>query len=155
MNQAFTSSESGAVTVDWVVLTAALVGLGLATMTVVSGGVSDLSTDIDTQLKSDGIIQTAFVEPFVYTPFSQAYYDSVIYPAALARSETDTVSNYDSTVALALQRIEAGQYGQSIISMDNVYGEAAAAAENGYALNPDTATPEEVYAALEASGLLG
>lgn len=32
----FAKSESGAVTVDWVVLTAALVGLGLAVMAVVS-----------------------------------------------------------------------------------------------------------------------
>ena len=43
----FTSSESGAVTVDWVVLTAALVGLGIATMTVVSSGVQDVSGDIE------------------------------------------------------------------------------------------------------------
>ncbi len=42
----FAKSESGAVTVDWVVLTAALVGLGLAVMAVVSTGVEDLSTSI-------------------------------------------------------------------------------------------------------------
>lgn len=56
----FLSSESGAVTVDWVVLTAALVGLGLATMSVVSGGVASTSEDIETQLTSPYIIQTAF-----------------------------------------------------------------------------------------------
>ncbi|QBY01185.1 hypothetical protein E2K80_10990 [Rhodophyticola sp. CCM32] len=42
----FWADESGAVTVDWVVLTAALVGLGLAVISVVSGGMEDLSTDI-------------------------------------------------------------------------------------------------------------
>ena len=42
--------ESGAVTVDWVVLTAGLVGLGLATMAVVSGGVEDLTTDTKDEL---------------------------------------------------------------------------------------------------------
>ena len=46
----FAKSESGAVTVDWVVLTAAIVGLGLAVMAVVSGGVENLSGDIDTTL---------------------------------------------------------------------------------------------------------
>ncbi len=46
----FAHSESGAVTVDWVVLTAALVGLGLAVMAVVSGGVENLSTDIAQEL---------------------------------------------------------------------------------------------------------
>jgi hypothetical protein len=38
------------VTVDWVVLTAALVGLGLAVMAVVSNGIEDLSGDISTAL---------------------------------------------------------------------------------------------------------
>ena len=46
----FASNESGAVTVDWVVLTAALVGLGLAVMAVVSTGVEDLSGSIATDL---------------------------------------------------------------------------------------------------------
>ena len=46
----FAASESGAVTVDWVVLTAALVGLGLAVMAVVSGGVENLSGDIAQEL---------------------------------------------------------------------------------------------------------
>ncbi|WP_055083063.1 hypothetical protein, partial [Jannaschia donghaensis] len=46
----FINDESGAVTVDWVVLTAALVGLGLAVMSVVSGGIENLSTDIATGL---------------------------------------------------------------------------------------------------------
>lgn len=41
----FVADESGAVTVDWVVLTAGLVGLGMATTVVVSGGVEDLSGD--------------------------------------------------------------------------------------------------------------
>ena len=54
----FVRDEYGAVTVDWVVLTAALVGLGLAVMAVVSGGVENLSGDIDTQLVGMGIDTT-------------------------------------------------------------------------------------------------
>ena len=46
MIKTFAQSDSGAVTVDWVVLTAALVGLGLAVMAVVSTGVEDLSAEI-------------------------------------------------------------------------------------------------------------
>ncbi len=56
---AFIADESGAVTVDWVVLTAALVGLGLAVMAVVSGGVETASGNIDTVLSAD--IPTGFV----------------------------------------------------------------------------------------------
>ncbi|GIT89926.1 hypothetical protein JANAI62_05900 [Jannaschia pagri] len=54
----FSADESGAVTVDWVVLTAALVGLGLAVMGVISGGIQDLSTDINNVLLQDNINTT-------------------------------------------------------------------------------------------------
>lgn len=42
----FHSDESGAVTVDWVVLTAAIVGLGIAVLSTVKTGVDDLAGDI-------------------------------------------------------------------------------------------------------------
>jgi hypothetical protein len=44
---------SGTVTVDWVVLTDATVGLGLATMAVVSGEVEDLSGGAGTRLEAE------------------------------------------------------------------------------------------------------
>lgn len=50
----FKNDESGAVTVDWVVLTAAIVGLGIAVLAAVSDGVENLSEDIDTQLSGQG-----------------------------------------------------------------------------------------------------
>ena len=46
----FVRDEDGAVTVDWVVLTAAIVGLGIAVLTVVAGSVSDVTTAIDADL---------------------------------------------------------------------------------------------------------
>ncbi|MFT5000772.1 MAG: Flp pilus assembly pilin Flp [Planctomycetota bacterium] len=49
----FKNDESGAVTVDWVVLTAAIVGLGIAVLATVSNGVGDLAADVDTTLSSD------------------------------------------------------------------------------------------------------
>ncbi|MEM9349109.1 MAG: hypothetical protein AAGA47_02530 [Pseudomonadota bacterium] len=48
----FRRDEDGAVTVDWVVLTAAIVGLGIAILTTVSGGVGDLAGDIDSALST-------------------------------------------------------------------------------------------------------
>lgn len=48
----FIQEDSGAVTVDWVVLTAALVGLGLAVMAVVGEGISDVSNNIADDLGS-------------------------------------------------------------------------------------------------------
>ena len=48
----FTRDEDGAVTVDWVVLTAAVVGLGIAAIATVRGGVDSLAGDIDTSLEN-------------------------------------------------------------------------------------------------------
>ena len=48
----FFNDESGAVTVDWVVLTAAIVGLGLVVMTSVSGGITGLTGKITGSLNS-------------------------------------------------------------------------------------------------------
>jgi hypothetical protein len=55
----FLKSEAGAVTVDWVVLTGGITGLGIAVMVVVSGGIENLSVDIGTAL-SDYEIETEF-----------------------------------------------------------------------------------------------
>lgn len=53
----FRNDEDGAVTVDWVVLTAAIVGLGIAVLTAVSGGVTTLGTGIKTELEqTDSLI---------------------------------------------------------------------------------------------------
>jgi len=46
----FAKEEDGAVTVDWVVLTAAVVGLGVAGVATVQGGINTLSGTIETNL---------------------------------------------------------------------------------------------------------
>lgn len=46
----FRNDEDGAVTVDWVVLTAAIVGLGIVVVTTVSTGLRDAATDLVTDL---------------------------------------------------------------------------------------------------------
>ena len=56
----FRNDESGAVTVDWVVLTAAIVGLGIAVLASVSGGVQSLAGEINTSLTAQSP-QTGYV----------------------------------------------------------------------------------------------
>jgi Flp pilus assembly pilin Flp len=46
----FANDESGAVTVDWVVLTAAIVGIAIAVITLISGGIQDASNGINDEL---------------------------------------------------------------------------------------------------------
>ena len=53
--KSFVANESGAVTVDWVVLAAAIVGLGLAVITSVRTGVSALGSDISNSLSSASV----------------------------------------------------------------------------------------------------
>jgi len=52
----FYADEDGAVTVDWVVLTAAVVGLGIAGVYAVSNGVGELAKKIETGLEADDIV---------------------------------------------------------------------------------------------------
>lgn len=51
----FVTSDSGAVTVDWVVLTAAITGLGLASAAAVRSGVGALGSDVSASLTSASV----------------------------------------------------------------------------------------------------
>lgn len=53
--KAFAVNESGAVTVDWVVLTAAIVGLGLAVVASVRTGVDSLGSSISSSLTTAAV----------------------------------------------------------------------------------------------------
>lgn len=55
----FLRNESGAVSVDWVVLTAALVGTGLAVLNTVSSGLQVATGEVDGQLQGQ-IIKSTF-----------------------------------------------------------------------------------------------
>ena len=56
----FHKDEDGAVTVDWVVLTAAIVGLGLIVMNAIQPAITTLSTSIKTEIEKadDGFTST-------------------------------------------------------------------------------------------------
>lgn len=57
----FLYDDSGAVSVDWVVLTAALVGTGLAVVSTVSEGVERLSNDLGSNMRGQ-IIRATFTQ---------------------------------------------------------------------------------------------
>ena len=52
----FSKDEDGAVTVDWVVLTAAVVGLGIAGVSTVSTGIGNLATSIGTEVGGSTVV---------------------------------------------------------------------------------------------------
>ncbi|WP_101067434.1 Flp family type IVb pilin [Roseovarius salinarum] len=51
----FRKDEDGAVTVDWVVLTAAVVGLGVAGVASVQSGVAGLGSTISSNVSGSGV----------------------------------------------------------------------------------------------------
>lgn len=51
---AFLNDETGAVTVDWVVLTAAVVTLGLVVFNFIAPAVSQLAQDIESEIDEAG-----------------------------------------------------------------------------------------------------
>lgn len=50
--KSFRAQEDGAVTVDWVVLTAAIVGLAVALIAMIAAGATDKSTSVGAHLGS-------------------------------------------------------------------------------------------------------
>jgi Flp pilus assembly pilin Flp len=55
---AFLNDETGAVTVDWVVLTAAVVTLGLVVFNFIAPAVSDLASNIEVEIDNAGTEMT-------------------------------------------------------------------------------------------------
>jgi len=55
----FASDETGAVTVDWVILSAGVISLALAAVGVITDGTESLTGEIDTHMKSE-LISTSF-----------------------------------------------------------------------------------------------
>ena len=56
LKKLFNQNEDGAVTVDWVVLTAAIVGLGVAILYAISGGINDVGDKIADDIDKRGVV---------------------------------------------------------------------------------------------------
>ena len=56
----FRADEDGAVTVDWVVLTAAIVGLGIVVLGTVRTGAEGMATNIATELTTTTVPDVVF-----------------------------------------------------------------------------------------------
>ncbi|MBF9035114.1 hypothetical protein HKCCE2091_12785 [Rhodobacterales bacterium HKCCE2091] len=158
----FLKSESGAVTVDWVVLTAAIVGLGLAVMTVVTTGVADLSDDTATEIASldpgsmyDWMGSTAMVNSgwgslSIFSPRqSQAGAESYA-ASVLAGHNGDYQAAYDQLYQQAQNMTYAD--GESVDDFGAF--EAMAAANNVSLQTGNNLTYAEMHARYEANGTI-
>ena len=130
----FIADETGAVTVDWVVLTAAIVGLGLATMSVVSGGVENLSNDTARQLALMEVGQNPFglLQDFNLGGFTHAIDDGLAentYASFLGDNYTD--ADVESAMSTYHDRLAGGSAAYSDTDVDQYAGVYAAAEERG------------------------
>lgn len=141
----FLRDESGAVTVDWVVLTAAIVGLGLAVMAVVSGGVENLSNDTARQLALIEVGQSPFTNMDNYDlgGFVHAIDDGLAENTFAAYSNTDDYTDQQVVDALTgyHDSLIGGSAAYSDTDVDQYAGVYAAADERGIDVsgytNPD------------------
>ena len=86
----FNNDESGAVTVDWVVLTSAIVGIAMAVIILISGGVNEASNNILDGINTDWSINFGPNNAESYFDFGiNAYPDSQRDAWLTARLEVD------------------------------------------------------------------
>jgi len=127
----FVTEERGAVTVDWVVLTAALVGLGLATTAVVSTGVGSLSNETADVLEDGDILQVAsFGRGWDFSAFNHAIDDGLA-EQVFTNYSGDGFTDADVQTALTTyhDRLAGGSATTSHVDIDTYAGIYAAAEE--------------------------
>lgn len=80
----FLHCESGAVTVDWVVLTAATAGMALAATAVVEDGIGSLASRLDAELRSQQV-SDAFVT------FQSSHFDALYDAGMIAEDDAEAL----------------------------------------------------------------
>jgi Flp pilus assembly pilin Flp len=116
----FLRDQSGAVTVDWVVLTGAIVGLGIASVTAVRGGVGALGVNVQNSLSGATVAAILLPRPGL---LQQNHVDHRlnVYPntatATLTNWHTQRVADFERALAdghngigTNLNNFGAGQY---------------------------------------------
>lgn len=98
----FACDDSGAITVDWVVLTAAAVGMTLAMLTLIGQGLEHATGDIDANLNAPSVI-VRMRDGFGYTPYDAAEYGTIMRSVSqLDTSDLDQMASYSNALNASL-----------------------------------------------------
>jgi Flp pilus assembly pilin Flp len=137
----FIQDESGAITVDWVVLAAGLVAVSIATMAVVSSGVEAGATDVDEALSTQ-IIQTSFATgetPLApYAPFSQQTFGFGFDEYSSQTDQAMLDQLHANNMNAAVDWISNRSHSDAQIALDWMHGGAKGAEQAGYATSAVT-----------------
>ncbi|MGB3405864.1 MAG: hypothetical protein WBA67_00075 [Jannaschia sp.] len=131
----FTRADAGAVTVDWVVLTAATVGMVLAMMTVISRGVEHSVNDIDDHLNAPSVV-TRMYNGFGYAPHDTSRFNALLVDmAGLDTGDLEQMAAYSNllngTVGDETDPDIAGQIADFNAAVDMAYANAKTTRHTG------------------------
>ena len=133
----FLASESGAITVDWVVLTAAVTGFGIASAVAVSGGVDDLAEAISTSLSGATVALLGEMGTGTEAPFEYAllYASDSLYNNWMTSfstwSDSTLLQMYDVYAAGAENYINSGNLTNAAYYTDLAYAMQQVAGTRG------------------------
>ena len=136
---AFRNDETGAVTVDWVVLTAALVGLGLAAMSVVSSGVETTSKAVESQLKGQ-TITTSFSQDDAAAWVDYASLKTIWYNDQMSitdngiPTEANVIAGYENNINNVRTRMANNEQVSAYAEIERAVAYYDIADDNGYDL---------------------
>ncbi|MBO6604074.1 MULTISPECIES: hypothetical protein [Paracoccaceae] len=99
----FLRDESGAITVDWVVLSAAAVSMAIAATDVLEGSIGELASDLEAQLRTQQI-SDSFVQ-FTSAHFEPFYQQDTL---TVAQAEQLFTNANEMTNAAILTALESG-----------------------------------------------
>lgn len=119
--RAFLRAESGAVAVDWVVLSAAVVGMGVAAVGSVRSGISALGSDVSTSLSSASVASLGVLGDDGYTgPRAMTQGVPVIETAYACPRGSGTC--FTTTITTATYTMADGNQWTSVTYLDDLDG---------------------------------
>ena len=161
--ETFKKCDSGAVTVDWVVLTAAIVGIAMAVIALISSGISGASNGVNGGLTSAGSMGsgiTAFVANWAsdYSPISPLHGSSWGDNGVDAEGESwaeDTYKNWSELPDAELLAMYDHDYVGATVFHDPTAADYVAVQEQimtdrGIPIPDQNATADEIIQSFEA-----
>jgi hypothetical protein len=150
--------ESGAVTVDWTVLAAAVVGLGIASVAAVRSGTGALAGDISSSLTSASVVSLGTLgsgtsSGFVYSllNITQSTFDGWVGGTSGYTSE-QIQTYYDEYATSAAYYIEAGDASSAAYYIDAMAAYEQALTNRNVALSDSSVSVETMTGRYEEMG---
>lgn len=147
----FFADESGAVTVDWIVLTASIVGLGIATVSAVRTGTNALAADISNSLTAANVNALTGLDGFTFTRHGAEALANV-WSTVRGRSDADLTAFADWQTNNALAALEEGNTNMATMWMERRYISEQVMSERGITVPQTAQSAAELTTQIQAAG---